>query len=88
MPRAAGRGERVIQEEPARMAGVIVRIMADKGFFFIQVGGAGGVDYFGHKSALENSELTSLAVGDQVTFAPVSTNKGWRAEQIVVEGRS
>lgn len=66
-----------------RISGTIARIVVDKGFFFIK---ASGGDYFGHRTALENCTIETLAQGDRVTFHPSESPKGPRAEAIVVEG--
>jgi cold shock CspA family protein len=61
------------------MDGVVVRIMKEKHFGFIK---AEGQDYFFHSSGLKNIKFDDLKVNQSVTFEPMETSKGFRAEDI------
>lgn len=64
------------------MTGTIKKIVADKGFGFIQ--GENNKEYFFHQSALKNTQFKTLKEGDEVTFEDAEGNKGPRAEDIYV----
>ena len=59
--------------------GTVKKIVADKGFGFIQ-GDSG--DVFFHYTALNGVEIESLQEGDQVTFEMGQGPKGPRAENV------
>lgn len=63
-----------------RINGQVVRIVTDRGFAFIR---SGQNEYFMHCSALEDGEFLNLTVGELLTFIPVSTPKGPRAEEVL-----
>ncbi|MDY0168585.1 MAG: cold shock domain-containing protein [Thermoguttaceae bacterium] len=59
--------------------GTIKKLIADKGFGFID-GGRG--DLFFHHSQVEGATIEELRVGQQVTFEEGSGPKGPRAENV------
>jgi cold shock protein len=59
--------------------GTIKKVMADKGFGFIQ--GEQG-DLFFHHSAIEGTSIEALRVGQAVTYTEGRGPKGPRAENI------
>jgi CspA family cold shock protein len=59
--------------------GTIKKLVADKGFGFIQ--GEGG-DLFFHQSALEGTSIKVLRVGQAVTYEEGQGPKGPRAENV------
>ncbi len=61
--------------------GTIKKLVADKGFGFIE--GEGGELFF-HHSALQDVEIESLQVGQAVEFEEGSGPKGPRAENVRV----
>jgi cold shock CspA family protein len=66
------------------MKGVIVRLIMDKDFGFIQ--GEDNQDYFFHSSALKNESFHSPQLkGSSVHFEEIETSKGLRAEEIWVD---
>jgi cold shock CspA family protein len=70
--------------DPDEMAGTIVTIQTTKGFFFVR--GSDGVEYFAHKSALQNNvRIGQLKEGDLVTFFPGEHPRGPRANSVVVD---
>lgn len=60
------------------MTGRVERILIEKGYFFIQ--GENGVDYFCHRTALQDGSIHHLNEGDQMEFTPTEGDKGPRAE--------
>jgi CspA family cold shock protein len=60
------------------MNGVVKRLVRDKGFGFIV--GEGGMEYFFHRSAVEDFE--DLEEKDRVTFKAGNGPKGPRAEDV------
>ena len=66
--------------------GIIKKLVADRGFGFIQ--GEGG-DVFFHHSALESTTIEALSVGQAVEYEVGQGPKGPRAENVrVVEATS
>jgi CspA family cold shock protein len=64
--------------------GTIVRIVSDKGFFFIK--GEDNRQYFAHKSCLITAAwIYDIMEGDEVLFIAAEHEKGPRAEQVVVK---
>ncbi len=63
------------------MKGTIKRVFLDKDHGFIT---ADGVDYFFHKSALQNVKIEELRFGQEVTFEDSEGLKGPRAENVTV----
>jgi cold shock CspA family protein len=61
------------------LTGTVVRLLADKGFGFIQ--GPDDREYFFHRSAAP--EFDRLDVGSTVHFLPTEAPKGPRAESVV-----
>ena len=61
--------------------GTIKKLVADKGFGFIE--GEGGELFF-HHSALQDVEIEALQVGQAVEFEEGSGPKGPRAENVRV----
>ena len=59
--------------------GTIKKLIADKGFGFIE-GGRG--DLFFHHSDLEGTSIEALRIGQQVTYEEGRGPKGPRAEKI------
>ncbi len=59
--------------------GTIKKLIADKGFGFIE-GGRG--DLFFHHSDLEGTSIETLRIGQQVTYEEGRGPKGPRAEKI------
>lgn len=65
------------------MAGEIRTVKPDRGFFFVR--GVDGVEYFAHKSSLQNRvRIGQIQEGDHCTFLPTASSKGPRAESVVV----
>ena len=62
------------------MKGKIKRLVTDKGFGFILA--EDGVEYFFHKSALQNVQIEDLTEGREVEFDPGEGTKGPRAEDV------
>ena len=62
------------------LTGKVVRLLADKGFGFIQVTDS-TTEYFFHRSAAE--DFDRLIVGSSVIFIPTNAPKGPRAESVV-----
>ena len=60
--------------------GTIKKVIADKGFGFIQ--GERGNDLFFHHSAVEGATIESLRVGQAVTYELGRGPKGPRAESV------
>lgn len=67
--------------DPERRHGTIVRRIVDRAFGFIR-DPASGEEFFFHASALENCEFGNLQDGEAVSFAPKTTPKGLRAEEV------
>jgi len=65
------------------MNGVIKRIVKEKGFGFIGIAGQ-KEDVFFHFSALKDSHIDDLEVGQPVTFELGNSAKGPRAEDVYV----
>lgn len=63
------------------MDGTIKRLALDKGFGFIRT--QGGLEYFFHRSAVQDTTFDQLAEGDPVTFDPTEGTKGPRAENVM-----
>lgn len=63
-----------------RLQGTILRLIPDRGFFFIK--GEDGGEYFAHLSALENCRIDALQPQQTVSFVPTKTPKGLRAEEV------
>jgi len=63
----------------SRLLGAIKRL-TDKQFGFVRADD--GQDYFFHYTELENVEWSKLEVGDRLSFLPVETPKGWRANEV------
>jgi len=59
--------------------GTIKKVIADKGFGFIE---GGGSDLFFHHSELEGTSIEVLQVGQQVTYEEGRGPKGPRAEKV------
>lgn len=57
--------------------GTIKKLVEDKGYGFIKVGG--GKDLFFHAKQLNNCEFDALEEGDTVSFEVEQTEKGARA---------
>lgn len=68
-------------QEPTRARGTILRLVFDRGFGFIR-GTESGLDFFFHRTSLENCELEDLSPGTEVSFEPLTTVKGARAEHV------
>lgn len=64
------------------MTGKIARLIALKGFGFIN---ANGVDYFMHCTAVKNRPFVDLVVGEQVEFDIEPSDRGPRACNVVVQ---
>jgi cold shock protein len=60
--------------------GKIKKVIADKGFGFIE--GEGGDDLFFHHSALDGMTIEALRIGEAVTYEVGRGPKGPRAENI------
>ena len=60
--------------------GTIKRMMGDKGFGFIDIGG--GKDLFFHRSAVEGARFEDLREGQRVSYNAGQGPKGPRAENI------
>jgi cold shock CspA family protein len=65
---------------PAKLAGTIRTLMADKGFGFIH--GHDEREYFFHRS--ECPDFQDLEIGTAVRFEPTEGAKGPRAEKVEV----
>ena len=63
--------------------GTIKKVIADKGFGFIQQID-GGSDVFFHHTALTNTTIEELHEGQTVEYEVVQSEKGPRAENITV----
>ena len=63
------------------MKGRIVQVLIDKGFCFVR---AKGVDYFCHRSALQDMLIHQVREGMEVHFDPTKGPKGPRAENVRV----
>lgn len=63
----------------SRLSGTVVRVLPDKGFGFLR--DPAGIEYFFHRTACA-VPLESITVGDVLTFAPSTSAKGPRAEQV------
>lgn len=59
--------------------GTIKKVIADKGFGFIE---ANGSDLFFHHSAVEGTTIEALTIGQAVTFEEGRGPKGPRAENV------
>ena len=59
------------------MTGQIKTLVPDRGFGFIL--GEGGVEFFFHRSAVMDSDFSSLKPGDRVEFSEELSSKGPRA---------
>ena len=66
--------------DPARLNGVVIRYMADKGFGFLK--GEDGQEYFFHRSAVQGNP-EDVQPEQAVAFTPSSGPKGLRAEAVV-----
>jgi cold shock protein len=64
----------------AGMQGTITRIVADKGFGFVQA--EDGTEYFFHQSACTDVPFDQLREGQKLTFDKGQGPKGPRAENI------
>ena len=64
----------------AGMQGTITRIVADKGFGFVQA--EDGTEYFFHQSACTDARFDELREGQKLTFDKGQGPKGPRAENI------
>jgi CspA family cold shock protein len=64
----------------ADMNGTIKRLVADKGFGFIQAGDRN--EYFFHNSACNGIRFDDLREGQAVVFEPTQGPKGPRAENV------
>lgn len=65
------------------MSGQVRTVRPERGFFFVR--GVDGVEYFAHKSSLQNRvRIGQLQEGDTCTFLPTASPKGPRAESVVV----
>jgi CspA family cold shock protein len=62
-----------------RTAGMVVRLMLDKGFGFIK--GEDGKEYFFHRSSTGNN-WEQMQESTPVTFSPTEGPKGLRAEDV------
>lgn len=64
--------------------GRICNIVVDKGFFFIK--GEDNQQYFAHRTALlQATWIYYIDVEDDVQFDPTDTDKGPRAENVIVK---
>ena len=70
------------QRQEIDMTGKIKMVNAEKGFGFIA--GEDGVEYFFHRSALQNCQMEDLTKNRHVTFEPSEGTKGPRAEDVNV----
>ena len=61
------------------MTGKVHRILKEKNYGFIRVANK---DYFFHASALKNTKIEDLEIGQDVEFEDVESDKGLRAEDI------
>lgn len=70
----------------ARLRGVIRSIKAEMGYGFIRTleGDNSDMEFFFHRTALQNVRLEELTVGTPVTFEVGIGQKGPRAEQVYV----
>jgi CspA family cold shock protein len=65
--------------------GVVKNLQADKGWGFVS--DANGFDYFFHYSALPDGvELSHLYEGQEVSWRPSDSDRGPRAEQLMIGG--
>jgi CspA family cold shock protein len=64
-----------------RLEGIVKRLVADRGFGFVQ---AEGLDYFVHKDDLANGQIEDLAPGTTVSFIPETTAKGPRGRAVTI----
>jgi len=64
-----------------RLQGKIVRWLPDKGFGFVQ--DQAGIQYFFHRSAVDGNP-DDVKVAASVTFTPVTSPKGPRAESVTL----
>jgi CspA family cold shock protein len=60
--------------------GTIKKVIADKGFGFIE--GERGGDVFFHHSAVEGTSIEALSIGQAVTYEEGRGPKGPRAENV------
>lgn len=63
--------------------GTIKKLVADKGFGFIQ---GEGKDLFFHHSAVKGTTFETLKIGQRVSYEPGEGPKGPRAENVEVLG--
>ena len=66
----------------ARLNGTVVKLMADKGFGFIQ--GDDLKEYFFHRSSVRKGGWAMISVNQTVSFIPRLPDKGPRAEDVEV----
>lgn len=64
------------------MKGHIESLTAERGFGFITA--EDGRDYFFHRSGLEGISIRDLSEDQPVEFEPVESEKGPRAEKVLV----
>ncbi|MGA3184095.1 MAG: cold shock domain-containing protein [Candidatus Dormibacteria bacterium] len=63
------------------MTGTVKKVVQERGFGFITA--EDGAEYFFHRSGLDPSlNFESLAVGEHVSFAVETSDKGPRARQV------
>lgn len=73
--------ERLHDGDCSVMTGQVQRLIRDKGFGFIRVGGGPlAVEFFFHKSSCP--DFDSLQEGDQVEFEEEASQKGPRATHV------
>lgn len=65
------------------MRGTVKFTVVGKGFGFIV--GEDRQEYFFHLSSLRNANFTEIAKEDKVSFEPVDSKKGLKAENIFVD---
>lgn len=84
----AKHADRIEQPAASLIRGTVLRTVPDRGFGFIHATeeGYGGADYFFHYTDLENCTLQQLSPGCKVTFIPLTTGKGPRAEHVTYVG--
>lgn len=64
------------------MDGHIQKLDQEKGYGFIM--GLNRKQYFFHRSALKNTHISRLEIGQAVSFEDAESDKGLRAEDIYV----
>ena len=62
--------------------GVVIRLVADKGFGFIRADGGG--EFFFHRTALPRGQFEQVREGQKVEFKEGMGEKGPRAEEVAL----